>query len=111
MHTRSVVVVFPVYVVAGCGWNHYKARQSGEGSEVGGFKGFVDKCPNKDFWWMIPGLVKVGAARRTAGWASSFFVLKRVCPAPQDGCIFTYRGIRSLIERMRGGGQGYESTA
>jgi len=64
-----VLCLIPVYIVAGCLWNHRK-----HGDTVS----WMQKCPNHDFWFALPGLC----------W---------------DGCKFTWRGIRSLIGRCTSG--------
>jgi len=45
-----VMVIIPVYIAVGCGWNHYKHRDSS----------WKEKCPQWGFWSLIPALVKDG---------------------------------------------------
>jgi len=54
-----VMVIIPVYIAVGCGWNYYKHRDSS----------WKEKCPQWGFWSLIPALVKDGCIyswRKTA---------------------------------------------
>lgn len=70
-----VIVVSFVYVVGGCLFNYFK----------NGLRG-LDACPQKEFWFGLPGLVR-------------------------DGCAFTFGKIRSLCTKTETTTSGeYETT-
>ncbi len=51
----SVVVVTPVYIIAGCAVNHFRDKEKQ--------LSWKEKCPQNAFWFMVPGLAKVPPAR------------------------------------------------